>query len=76
MTITDKRFNRNYCMCQYTDMCKEIVKRELNLDRSDLHCTSMSWDEFKAVSYKQNYLDVQVDCTINFNTGTLTIEVR
>lgn len=75
MIATDERINRNMCWYKYVELCKEKVKELLNLDRDITGC-EMTWDEFKAVSYKQNYLDVQVDCILDFNAHTITINVK
>lgn len=75
-TINDSRINRNNNFGFYTELSRELVKTATGMQRDSLHGHTMSWDEFKAVSYMHDNNDVQVDVVLDFNTNSATITVK
>lgn len=75
-TINDSRINRNNNFGYYTELSRELVKTATGMQRDNLHGTTMSWDEFEAVSYMHDNNDVQIDVVLDFNTNAATITVK
>lgn len=75
-TINDSRINRNNNFGYYTELSRELVKTATGMQRDNLQGRTMSWDEFKAVSYMHDNNDVQVDVVLDFNTNAATITVK
>lgn len=71
-TINDCRANRHYCFGQYIQICEDVVKSHLGLDKK-FGGGSMTWNNFKSTSYKCTRDDVQVEVFIDFNRHTVTI---
>lgn len=74
-TINDKRANRDNDIKGYRELCHDVVKEQLGIDKEFGGCT-MTYDTFKSTAWKHNYKDIQVDVRIDFNAHTITITTK
>jgi hypothetical protein len=75
--VNDKRINRNNNVMGYMELCTELVQAQ-GYDKTftyESNPCQMTYNEFNTVAYKQNSKDIQVNITLNFNTGEATITV-